>query len=324
MIATSARTSSGCTSGVGFAIAKTIASVRHRADRLRRHRAGDRDADEHVRALEQLVGRPRRSRGFVRSASAMRAGSRSVRPRWIAPCWSQHDDVADALREQDLRARRARRAGAGRPRRARPRRACPRPGARSAARPARTIAVPCWSSWKTGMSSSARSRRSISKQRGAEMSSRLMPPNVGATAFTGDDLVDVLRGQAEREGVDAGELLEQQRLALHDGHRRLRPDVAEPEHRRAVGHDGDRVALDREGPGRARVLVDRLRHARDARRVGHREVVAGLDRHLRRDVDLAAQVQQERAVGDAATLTPSSARPRPRPPRRARRRRTTR
>ena len=47
-----------------------------------------------------------------------------------------------------------------------------------------TIAVPCWSSWKTGMSSSARSRRSISKQRGAEMSSRLIPPNVGDTAFT--------------------------------------------------------------------------------------------------------------------------------------------
>ena len=47
-----------------------------------------------------------------------------------------------------------------------------------------TIAVPCWSSWKTGMSSSARSRRSISKQRGAAMSSRLMPPNVGAAALT--------------------------------------------------------------------------------------------------------------------------------------------
>ncbi len=51
--------------------------------------------------------------------------------------------------------------------------------------PARTTtAVPCWSSWKTGMSSSRRSRPSISKQRGAAMSSRLMPPNPGAMAFT--------------------------------------------------------------------------------------------------------------------------------------------
>ncbi len=47
-----------------------------------------------------------------------------------------------------------------------------------------TIAVPCWSSWKTGMSSSSCRRRSISKQRGEEMSSRLMPPKPGASAAT--------------------------------------------------------------------------------------------------------------------------------------------
>ena len=50
-----------------------------------------------------------------------------------------------------------------------------------------TMAVPCWSSWKTGMSRLSRSRRSTSKQRGAAMSSRLMPPKPGAiisTAFT--------------------------------------------------------------------------------------------------------------------------------------------
>ena len=47
-----------------------------------------------------------------------------------------------------------------------------------------TIAVPCWSSWKTGMSSRSRSRRSISKQRGAVMSSRLIPPNPGAITCT--------------------------------------------------------------------------------------------------------------------------------------------
>ena len=45
-------------------------------------------------------------------------------------------------------------------------------------------AVPCWSSWKTGMSSSSHRVSSISKQRGAEMSSRLIPPKVGATALT--------------------------------------------------------------------------------------------------------------------------------------------
>ena len=42
------------------------------------------------------------------------------------------------------------------------------------------MAVPCWSSWKTGMSRRSLSCSSISKHRGAEMSSRLMPPYVGA------------------------------------------------------------------------------------------------------------------------------------------------
>ncbi len=42
------------------------------------------------------------------------------------------------------------------------------------------IAVPCWSSWKTGMSSSRLSASSTSKHSGALMSSRLIPPNVGA------------------------------------------------------------------------------------------------------------------------------------------------
>ena len=47
-----------------------------------------------------------------------------------------------------------------------------------------TMAVPCWSSWKTGMFRSSFRRLSISKQRGAEMSSRLMPPKAGAIFTT--------------------------------------------------------------------------------------------------------------------------------------------
>ena len=49
------------------------------------------------------------------------------------------------------------------------------------------MAVPCWSSWKTGMFMRSRSAVSITKQAGAAMSSRLMPPKEGsrrATAFT--------------------------------------------------------------------------------------------------------------------------------------------
>ncbi len=51
--------------------------------------------------------------------------------------------------------------------------------------PARaTTAVPCWSSWKIGMSQHFFSFCSISKQRGAAMSSRLMPPKLPASRLT--------------------------------------------------------------------------------------------------------------------------------------------
>ena len=54
--------------------------------------------------------------------------------------------------------------------------------------PARVItAVPCWSSWNTGMSQHSFSLFSISKHLGAEISSRLIPPKLPAkrlTAFT--------------------------------------------------------------------------------------------------------------------------------------------
>ena len=146
-----------------------------------------------------------------------------------------------------------------------------------------TMAVPCWSSWNTGMSSSSRSRRSISKQRGAEMSSRLMPANPGATASGHrDDLVDVLGVQAQRPGIDVAEPLEQRGLALHHRKRGLRPDVAEAEHRRAVGDHRDAVPLDGEPAGVLRVLGDGETDPRHARRVDHREVVAVADRVLGR------------------------------------------
>src|SRR5436853_43359 len=47
-----------------------------------------------------------------------------------------------------------------------------------------------------------------------------------------------------------------------------------------------------------RVVVDRHAHARHPGGVGHREVVAGLDRHPAVDLYLAAQVHEEGAVGD--------------------------
>jgi len=56
---------------------------------------------------------------------------------------------------------------------------------RALSTPARTIiAVPCWSSWNTGISRSRSNSASISKHSGLRISSRLMPPKVGAMALT--------------------------------------------------------------------------------------------------------------------------------------------
>ena len=246
---------------------------------------------------------PAKPSGFVRSANAAFHGPEVVAAAWSAPVPVAADD------------RRARRAPSSMSVVATPAAPTPvtttrtssgrLPTSCSALRNAAvtTIAVPCWSSWKTGMSSSSFSRLSISKQRGAEMSSRLMPPKPGAIAATAATISsDVGRREADRPGVDAAELLEQHRLALHHRHRRLGADVAEAEHGRAVADDGDGVLLDRQVPDLAHVLGDRDADARDAGRVGHREVVARLQRRLRRHLDLAAEVEQERPVGDVLDL----------------------
>jgi hypothetical protein len=49
-----------------------------------------------------------------------------------------------------------------------------------------------------------------------------------------NNAVDVLGRQAQRERIDSGKLLEQQRLTFHHGHRGLGADVAQSEHRRPV------------------------------------------------------------------------------------------
>ena len=111
-----------------------------------------------------------------------------------------------------------------------------------------------------------------------------------------DGLLGRVRVEADRERVDARELLEEQGLALHDRERCLGADVAQAEHRGAVGDDGDGVLLDGVVVGQVGLGLDRLAHAGDARRVRHRQVVAVTDRAQRQDLDLAALVHLEGAV----------------------------
>jgi hypothetical protein len=147
------------------------------------------------------------------------------------------------------------------------------------------------------MSSISRNRRSISKQRGAEMSSRLMPPKTGAIALTIRMIssASFVSRQSGKASTPANSL---NRIAFpfHHRQRASGADVAEPEDGAAVGHHGHRVALDRQVPDRVRVVRDRPRDARDARRIRHREIVTRLQRDARADLELASEVAEERAV----------------------------
>src|SRR4029450_13201890 len=119
-----------------------------------------------------------------------------------------------------------------------------------------------------------------------------------------DDLVGRGHVDAHREAVDPGEVLEQQRLALHHRQGGLGPDVAQAQHRSAVADDGDRVLLDGEVVDPVRLGGNGIAHAGHARRVGHGQVVAVGHRHAGQHLDLAAVVHEERAVEALEHLAP--------------------
>src|SRR6516165_6811844 len=58
-----------------------------------------------------------------------------------------------------------------------------------------------------------------------------------------DDLVGVLGGNFEIDRIDVGEALEQHRLAFHHRLGRKRAAIAQAEDGRAIGDDGDEIAL---------------------------------------------------------------------------------
>ena len=102
-----------------------------------------------------------------------------------------------------------------------------------------------------------------------------------------DELVDVQFRHFNVEHVDAGEFLEQNRLAFHHRLGGERADRAETEHRSAVGEDGDQVlarGVDRRTVGVGR---DRLAGKGDAGRIGEREIALVGERLRRPDLKLA-------------------------------------
>ena len=161
------------------------------------------------------------------------------------------------------------------------------------------------------MSRSRCRRSSISKQRGAEMSSRFTPPKTGAMFLTVRTISSTsLVASARGKRVDARERLEDEAFPLHHGERGGGADVPQPQHGGAVGHDGDGVLLDGEVVDLVGVVVDGHAHAGHPGRVRHREIVARLHGDATVHLDLPAQVHEERAVrhvDDVDALDPPDA-----------------
>jgi hypothetical protein len=122
-------------------------------------------------------------------------------------------------------------------------------------------------------------------------------------AFDGlDQVVGAVHPETDRHGVDPTELLEEHRLAFHHRQRGVRADVAEAEHRGAVGDDRDGVGLHGVAVDQRRLSCDGPADPGHPGGVGHRQVVpVGQDR-LRLDRDLAAAVQGEGAILDLDDL----------------------
>ena len=102
-----------------------------------------------------------------------------------------------------------------------------------------------------------------------------------------DQLVDVQFRHLDVEDVDAGEFLEQNRLAFHHRLRRQRADGAEPEHRGAVGEDRDQILARGVDRRAVRIGRDRLARKGDAGRIGERQIALIGERLRRPDLELA-------------------------------------
>ena len=141
------------------------------------------------------------------------------------------------------------------------------------------IAVPCWSSWKTGICIFSRRIRSTSKHSGALMSSRLMPPNVGSSEEMVETMPSIVGASIfDVEDVDASEFLEQYRLAFHNRFGREGADIAKAKNGGAVRYHGHEVGARGVLRSVMRVVVDRETGRADARRIGERQVALVAER----------------------------------------------
>jgi hypothetical protein len=115
-----------------------------------------------------------------------------------------------------------------------------------------------------------------------------------------DELVDVLGVDFQIDRIDVRETLEQNGLAFHHRLAAERAQIAQSQHRRAVGDHGHEIALGRVVVGRVGILGDVQARPRHAGRIGERQIARGGQRLGRIDLDLAGfaalLVEQQRIL----------------------------
>src|SRR2546425_2250242 len=105
-----------------------------------------------------------------------------------------------------------------------------------------------------------------------------------------NDLVRVFCVQTNREGIDAGEFLEEHRLPFHHRHCCRRTNVAQTKHGGSIRNDSYHVFLYFQRKGLFGILVNRLTDARDSGRVSHGEIGARFQWYLGYNFNLPAEV----------------------------------
>ena len=102
-----------------------------------------------------------------------------------------------------------------------------------------------------------------------------------------DEFVDVPGVDLEVDRVDVGEALEQRRLAFHDRLCCKRSEIAQPEHRCAVGDDRHEIAFGGVVIGGVRAALDVQARERDPWGISQRQVALRGQGFGRRDRQLA-------------------------------------
>jgi len=90
-----------------------------------------------------------------------------------------------------------------------------------------------------------------------------------------DDLIRIGGGEFNIEYIDVGEAFEEDRFSLHDRFGGQRPNMAQTQHRRTVGHHGNEVSFGCIVKNPVRIPIDFPARFGNPRGVGHGEVPLG-------------------------------------------------